>query len=87
MLPLLSQRAHTLDIDTSGSYAAMTIIIAQGTMMISAFLCGKILSKNSNFKVYFYLMALALLELILRGLIAANSVQLLSTILVQILKV
>lgn len=43
MLPLLSQRAHTLGIDSNGAYAAATIIIAQSTMIFIALVCGKLI--------------------------------------------
>lgn len=42
MLPLLSQRAHTLGVDSSGAYAAATIFIAQGTMILVAFVCARL---------------------------------------------
>ncbi|RDU67151.1 MFS transporter [Helicobacter didelphidarum] len=48
MLPLLSQRAFTLGIDTSGAHAAATIIIAQTTMIFTAFLSGKYISADSQ---------------------------------------
>ena len=43
MLLLLSQRAHTLWIDSNGAYAAATIIIAQSTMIFIALVCGKLI--------------------------------------------
>ena len=64
MLPLLSQRAQRLGIDSSGAYAAATILIAQGVMIFVAFVCGRLLgrvdscenpSKSAGFSVYFWL--------------------------------
>lgn len=46
MLPLLSQRAQKLGIDSSGAYAAATILIAQSTMIFVAFACGRALRRN-----------------------------------------
>ena len=46
MLPLLSQRAQKLGIDSSGVYAAATILIAQSTMILVAFACGRALRRN-----------------------------------------
>ena len=46
MLPLLSQRAQKLGIDSSGAYAAATILIAQSTMILVAFACGMALRRN-----------------------------------------
>lgn len=97
MLPLLSQRAHTLGIDTSGAYAAATIIIAQSTMILVALICGKILNpstfKNNaghtqdsiTLKVSFMLMAISLFELCVRGLVAANFENITGMIITQIL--
>lgn len=50
MLPLLSQRAYAVGIDASGAYAAATIIIAQSTMILVAFVCGRLISgeKGTN---------------------------------------
>ena len=50
MLPLLSQRAYAVGIDASGAYAAATIIIAQSTMILVAFICGRLISgeKGAN---------------------------------------
>ena len=50
MLPLLSQRAYAVGIDASGAYAAATIIIAQSTMILVAFVCGRLISgeKGAN---------------------------------------
>ena len=50
MLPLLSQRAYAVGIDASGAYAAATIIIAQTTMILVAFICGRLISgeKGAN---------------------------------------
>ena len=45
MLPLLSQRAQRLGIDSSGAYAAATILIAQSTMIFVAYLCGRFLRR------------------------------------------
>ncbi|MGX2971178.1 MFS transporter [Helicobacter sp. T3_23-1059] len=50
MLPLLSQRAQRLGIDSSGAYAAATILIAQSTMIFVAFLCGRLLRKLDLYK-------------------------------------
>lgn len=47
MLPLLSQRAHAMGVDSSGAYAAATIIIAQSTMILVAFVCGRLMSEKS----------------------------------------
>ncbi|ARJ56447.1 MFS transporter [Campylobacter cuniculorum] len=52
MLPLLSQRAHTLGVDSSGAYAAATIIIAQGTMIFVALFCGKFLDISQTQNAY-----------------------------------
>ena len=46
MLPLLSQRAQKLGIDSSGAYAAATILIAQSAMILVAFACGRALLRN-----------------------------------------
>lgn len=48
MLPLLSQRAQKLGIDSSGAYAAATILIAQSTMILVAFACGRALRRNQT---------------------------------------
>ncbi len=48
MLPLLSQRAHAMGVDSSGAYAAATIIIAQSTMILVAFVCGKLVARDEN---------------------------------------
>ncbi|WP_394965422.1 MFS transporter [uncultured Helicobacter sp.] len=86
MLPLLSQRAHTLGIDSSGAYAAATIIIAQSTMILIALVCGKLIvnplgdshrdlhddSNSKLSKTLFALMAISLLGLCVRAMIAAN---------------
>ncbi|WP_394951234.1 MFS transporter [uncultured Helicobacter sp.] len=86
MLPLLSQRAHTLGIDSSGAYAAATIIIAQSTMIFIALVCGKLIvnplgdshrdlhddSNSKLSKTLFALMAISLLGLCVRAMIAAN---------------
>lgn len=88
MLPLLSQRAHTLGIDSSGAYAAATILIAQCTMIGISLLCMRLLQtkKIPNFsKIYVYLMGIALFELIVRGGIAANFQGITGMIIVQIL--
>ena len=50
MLPLLSQRAQRLGIDSSGAYAAATILIAQSTMIFVAFMCGRFLRKLDLYK-------------------------------------
>lgn len=86
MLPLLSQRAHTLGVDSSGAYAAATILIAQCTMIGVSLLCMRLLqSKQSFSKIYVYLMGLALFELTLRGGIAANFDGIGAMVVVQIL--
>lgn len=88
MLPLLSQRAHTLGIDTSGAYAAATILIAQSTMIVISLVCMKILSSHhtSTFsRVYFVLMWLCFVALIIRGCIAAYNENLIGMVIVQIL--
>ena len=48
MLPLLSQRAQKLGVDSSGAYAAATIFIAQGTMILVAFICARLMSDFAN---------------------------------------
>lgn len=85
MLPLLSQRAFDLDVDSSGAFAAATIIIAQGTMIVIALFCKKILKENTEFKIYFYLLALSLAGLVIRGIMAAYFDGILGMIMVQIL--
>lgn len=50
MLPLLSQRAQRLGIDSSGAYAAATILIAQSTMIFVAFVCGRLLRRLHSCK-------------------------------------
>ncbi len=85
MLPLLSQRAATLGVDSSGAYAALTIIIAQITMIAVCIICTKSLRANLGFKPYFWLFGASFAALILRGLVAANSAGLLAMIFVQIL--
>ncbi|CAM2941973.1 MFS transporter [Helicobacter burdigaliensis] len=85
MLPLLSQRAHTLGIDTSGTYAALTIIIAQSTMVLISYLCAKKLKDEHSFKIYFYLFALCFVVLIFRGCIAGYFTHNLAMVIVQIL--
>ena len=50
MLPLLSQRAQRLGIDSSGAYAAATILIAQSTMIFVAYLCGRLLRRLDSCK-------------------------------------
>ena len=50
MLPLLSQRAQRLGIDSSGAYAAATILIAQSTMIFVAYLCGRFLRRLDSHK-------------------------------------
>ncbi|WP_244914849.1 hypothetical protein [Helicobacter equorum] len=86
MLPLLSQRAHTLGIDSNGAYAAATIIIAQSTMIFIALVCGKLIvnplgdshrdlhddSNSKLSKTLFALMAISLLGLCVRAMIAVN---------------
>lgn len=51
MLPLLSQRAQRLGIDSSGAYAAATILIAQSTMIFVAYLCGRFLRRLDSYGV------------------------------------
>lgn len=85
MLPLLSQRAFSVGIDSSGAYAAATIIIAQSAMIVVSLLCFKILKKNNNFTIYFYSLAVSLVGLIIRGFIAANFVNTEAMVIVQIL--
>lgn len=88
MLPLLSQRAHTLGIDSSGAYAAATILIAQCTMIGISLLCMRLLQtkENPHFShIYVYLMGVALFGLIVRGGVAANFDGILAMITVQIL--
>ncbi|EIR8268958.1 MFS transporter [Campylobacter upsaliensis] len=88
MLPLLSQRAHTLGIDSSGAYAAATILIAQCTMIGISLLCMRLLQTKGNphfSSVYVYLMGIALFGLIVRGGVAAHFDGILAMIIVQIL--
>lgn len=88
MLPLLSQRAHTLGIDSSGAYAAATILIAQCTMIGISLLCMRLLRIKGNphfSSVYVYLMGIALFGLIVRGGVAAHFDGILAMIIVQIL--
>ncbi|PZT47625.1 MFS transporter [Helicobacter valdiviensis] len=85
MLPLLSQRAHTLGIDTSGAYAALTIIIAQSTMVLVSYWCAKKLDEKHDFKIYFYLFAFCFVVLIFRGCIAGYFTHNLAMVIVQIL--
>ncbi|EAL3776105.1 MFS transporter [Campylobacter upsaliensis] len=88
MLPLLSQRAHTLGIDSSGAYAAATILIAQCTMIGISLLCMRLLQTKGNphfSSIYVYLMGIALFGLIVRGGVAAHFDGILAMIIVQIL--
>ncbi|EPD7133070.1 MFS transporter [Campylobacter upsaliensis] len=88
MLPLLSQRAHTLGIDSSGAYAAATILIAQCTMIGISLLCMRLLQTKGNphfSSIYVYLMGIALFGLIVRGGVAAHFDEILAMIIVQIL--
>ena len=86
MLPLLSQRALSMGIDSSGSYAAMTILIAQGVMILIAYICSKLFSKTKNTgKLGITLIGIGLFELIIRGMIAAFYDGILAMIIVQIL--
>ncbi|HEC1576466.1 TPA: MFS transporter [Campylobacter upsaliensis] len=88
MLPLLSQRAHTLGIDSSGAYAAATILIAQCTMIGISLLCMRLLQTKGNphfSSIYVYLMGVALFGLIVRGGVAAHFDGILAMIIVQIL--
>lgn len=48
MLPLLSQRAQKLGIDSSGAFAAATIIIAQGVMIIASLVCLRLLGGGES---------------------------------------
>ena len=48
ILPLLSQRAQKLGIDSSGAYAAATIIIAQSTMIIASLVCLRLLGEEKS---------------------------------------
>lgn len=94
MLPLLSQRAQRLGIDSSGAYAAATILIAQGVMIFVAFMCGRLLgrvdscenpSKSAGFSVYFWLFFACFFALIIRGGVAAHFDSMWAMIVVQIL--
>ncbi|RAX52459.1 MFS transporter [Helicobacter sp. 16-1353] len=85
MLPLLSQRAHSMGVDSSGAYAAATVIIAQSTMIFVCITCGKLIKKHKTFKIYFLLMALCLFELVIRGGIAASFSSIPGMVVVQIL--
>ncbi|WP_232086816.1 MFS transporter [Helicobacter winghamensis] len=94
MLPLLSQRAHTLGVDSSGAYAAVTILIAQCTMIGISLLCMRLLrtkgtphfaKETALSKIYVYLMGIALFELIVRGGVAAHFDGIFGMVIVQIL--
>lgn len=88
MLPLLSQRAHTLGVDSSGAYAAATILVAQCTMIGISLLCMWLLRTKGNphfSSVYVYLMGVALFGLIVRGGVVAHFDGILAMIIVQIL--
>ncbi len=94
MLPLLSQRAQRLGIDSSGAYAAATILIAQGVMIFVAFMCGRLLgrvdscenpSKSAGFSVYFWLFFACFFALIIRGGVATHFDSMWAMIVVQIL--
>ena len=94
MLPLLSQRAQRLGIDSSGAYAAATILIAQSTMIFVAYLCGRFLgridsrensSKSAGFGVYFWLFFACFFALIIRGGVAAHFDSIGAMIVVQVL--
>ncbi|EPV1983589.1 MFS transporter [Campylobacter upsaliensis] len=88
MLPLLSQRAHILGVDSSGAYAAATILIAQCTMIGISLLCMRLLQTKGNphfSSIYVYLMGIALFGLIVRGGVAAHFDGILAMIIVQIL--
>lgn len=88
MLPLLSQRAHTLGIDSSGVYAAATILIAQCTMIGISLLCMRLLRTKDTpdfSKIYIYLMGIALFGLIVRGGVAAYFDGIVGMVVVQIL--
>lgn len=87
MLPLLSQRAYSLGVDSTGAYASATIIIAQSTMILVALICGKLNAKYKHHlnKIAFMLMSIALFGLIVRGFIAANFHHLIGMIIVQLL--
>ena len=78
MLPLLSQRAQRLGIDSSGAYAAATILIAQGVMIFVAFMCGRLLGRVDSFFACFF-------ALIIRGGVAAHFDSMWAMIVVQVL--
>ncbi len=91
MLPLLSQRAHALGIDTSGAYAAATILVAQITMIFACMVCMRFLAfgdrsgvKEMN-RIYFWLMAFCFVGLVVRGAVAASSAGLVAMVIVQVL--
>ena len=96
MLPLLSQRAHAMGVDSSGAYAAATIIIAQSTMILVAFVCGRLVSEKSPRnsrdkgalnagKIYFWLFFACFFALIVRAFIAANFAGIGGMVLTQLL--
>lgn len=85
MLPLLSQRAYTLGIDSSGAYAAATIVIAQSSMIFIALFCGIMLRNRDDQAIYIYLMSACFIGLILRGMVAACFDGISAMIVVQIL--
>ena len=93
MLPLLSQRAQRLGIDSSGAYAAATILIAQGVMIFVAFMCGRLLGRvdscenpsKAGFSVYFWLFFACFFALIIRGGVAAHFDSMWAMIVVQVL--
>lgn len=84
MLPLLSQRAHSMGVDSTGAYAAGTIIIAQSSMIFIALLCGRLL-RNDNYRIYSILMSLCFVGLMLRGVVAAYFDSIGAMVVVQIL--
>ncbi len=63
MLPLLSQRAHTLGVDSSGAYAAATIIIAQGTMIFVALMCGRMFESSQMQETHRGLLGMSFLRI------------------------
>ncbi|MCE3036386.1 MFS transporter [Helicobacter sp. faydin-H20] len=83
MLPLLSQKAHAMGVDSTGAYAAITIVIAQSVMIVVSFWCGKYL--NTSTHLWRSLMAICFFELILRGILAACFHGVIAMIFIQIL--
>nr|WP_210345415.1 MFS transporter [Jiella flava] len=81
MLPLLGQHIATNGAVNSAAYTAITIIIAQVTMIPLALLASRI----AGAKGYYYLFLAALIALPLRGLIAGTWGSLYSVVPVQML--